>query len=79
MQTVSGSKVRMIAAPVSSGMRWFDRVRSWLAVRHSLPAELLVVVGLYALYESTRGVVAGRRDIALRHADENRRWWADPR
>jgi hypothetical protein len=45
-------------------------VRSWLAVRHSLPAELLVAVGLYALYESTRGVVAGRRDIALRHADD---------
>ena len=60
----------MIAAPISSGMRGVDRVRSWLAVRHSLAAELLVVVGLYALDESTRGVVAGRRDIALRHADD---------
>jgi hypothetical protein len=68
MQAMSGSKPRMIAAPISSGLRGVDRVRSWLAVRHSLPAELLVVVGLYALYESTRGVVAGRRDIALRHA-----------
>jgi hypothetical protein len=29
-----------------------------------------VVVGLYALYESTRGVVAGRRATALRHADD---------
>jgi hypothetical protein len=59
----------MIAAPISD-LRGVDRVRGWLAVRHSLPAELLVVVGLYALYESTRSVVAGRRDIALRHADD---------
>ena len=45
-------------------------MRTWLAVRHSLSAELLVVVALYALYESTRGLVAGRRDIALRHAGD---------
>jgi PAP2 superfamily len=70
METVSGSKAWMIADPLFSGMRGVDRVRSWLAVRHSLPAELLVVVGLYALYESTRGVVAGRRAVALRHADD---------
>lgn len=70
MQAMRGSKARLIAAPISSGMRGVDRVRGWLAVRHSLPAELVLVVGLYALYESTRSVVAGRRDIALRHADD---------
>ena len=70
MQAMRGSKAGMIAAPVPSGLRGVNRVRSWLAVRHSLSAEVLIVVGLYALYESTRGVVAGRRDIALRHADD---------
>ena len=44
-------------------------VRSWLSVRHSLRVELLIVVGLYALYEATRGIVAGRRSVAIRHAD----------
>src|SRR4029077_13383347 len=53
-----------------SGAKAFHRVRGWLAVRHSLPAELLVGVALYAVYESTRGVVAGRRAIALRHAGD---------
>jgi hypothetical protein len=70
MQAMRGSKARMIAAPVSSGIRGVHRLRRWLAVRHSLPAELLIVVGLYVLYESTRSVVAGRRDLALRHAGD---------
>jgi hypothetical protein len=37
---------RVISAPISPGVRAIDRMRTWLAVRHSLPAELLVVVGL---------------------------------
>jgi hypothetical protein len=37
---------RVISAQISPGVRAIDRMRTWLAVRHSLPAELLVVVGL---------------------------------
>src|SRR2546426_469084 len=31
----------------------------WLSSRHSLPVELAMVLGLYAVYEATRGLVAG--------------------
>jgi hypothetical protein len=41
---------------------------SWLAERHSLPAELVLVVGWYALYETSRGLVAGNAAEALHHA-----------
>jgi len=37
-------------------------------VRHSLRGELAAVVGLYSVYEATRGLVAGGTDTALRHA-----------
>jgi hypothetical protein len=67
---MTGSKRTLTAAAIPWGMRAVGRIRSWLAVRHSLPAEMLMVVGLYALYQSIRGVVAGRRDIALRHAED---------
>jgi len=40
----------------------------WLAERHSLAAELALVLGLYALYQTTRGVVAGDRTVAVDHA-----------
>jgi hypothetical protein len=46
--------------------------RCWLSVRHSLHAESLVVVALYALYEACRGLVAGDRATAVAHA----RWVA---
>jgi CheY-like chemotaxis protein len=42
--------------------------RSWLPVRHTLRAETLVVVALYALYEAGRGLVAGDRATAVAHA-----------
>jgi cytochrome bd-type quinol oxidase subunit 2 len=44
------------------------RLRDWLSVRHSLPIELALVLGLYAVYEGTRGLVAGDERVALRHA-----------
>lgn len=40
----------------------------WLATRHSLKVEAAAVVILYALYEATRGLVAGDPTVALRHA-----------
>ena len=44
------------------------RARGWLAVRHSLRVEAAVVVGLYAAYETCRGLVAGDGHVAVRHA-----------
>jgi hypothetical protein len=44
------------------------RLRSWLSVRHSLPSEALVVLGLYGLYELARGLVMGDASGAERHA-----------
>jgi len=67
---VTGPNGRMATAPISAVVRAVSRARSWLSVRHSLRAELLLVVGLYALYESTRGVVAGHSNVALQHADD---------
>jgi len=43
-------------------------VRGWLARRHSLRAEALLVLGLYGLYELARGLVVGNRGEAERHA-----------
>jgi PAP2 superfamily len=67
---VTESNGRMTPAPISGVVEAVSRVRSWLSARHSLRAELLVVVGLYVLYESTRGVVAGRSNVALQHAHD---------
>src|SRR6266516_2532624 len=44
--------------------------RGWLSTRHSLPVELATILGLYAVYEATRGLVAGDAPVALRHAQE---------
>jgi hypothetical protein len=44
--------------------------RGWLSTRHSLPIEMAMVVGVYAAYEATRGLVAGDAHIALRHAQD---------
>ncbi len=44
--------------------------RGWLSRRHSLPIELATILGLYAVYEATRGLVAGDAPVALRHAQE---------
>ena len=44
--------------------------RAWLSSRHSLPVELAMVLGLYTVYEATRGLVAGDATVALRHAHE---------
>jgi hypothetical protein len=41
-----------------------------LARRHSLRIELAMVVGLYAVYEATRGLVAGNAHVAMRHAQD---------
>jgi hypothetical protein len=44
--------------------------RGWLSTRHSLPIELAMVIGVYAAYEATRGLVAGDAHVALRHAQD---------
>jgi hypothetical protein len=41
-----------------------------LARRHSLRVELAMVLGLYAVYEATRGLVAGDANVALRHTQD---------
>jgi len=45
-------------------------VRDWLSTRHSLRVELVAVLGLYAVYESARGLFAGGSSAAVRHADD---------
>jgi len=45
------------------------RLSRWLSVRHSLPTEAAVVLGLYGLYELTRGLVVGDADVASAHAN----------
>ncbi len=39
----------------------------WLAERHSLTVELLVVLMLYGFYETSRGLIAGDAATAVRH------------
>jgi hypothetical protein len=41
---------------------------SWLAERHSVGAEAALVVGLYAVYETSRGLADGGAGVALHHA-----------
>jgi PAP2 superfamily len=43
-------------------------VRSWLAERHSLLTEALLILGLYGAYELARGLVVGNAAEAERHA-----------
>jgi membrane-associated phospholipid phosphatase len=43
---------------------------AWLTERHSLVAEAGFVLALYALYEATRGLVAGSGAIAVQNADK---------
>ena len=46
-----------------------NQLRSgWLAERHSLAAESLLVLGWYALYETSRALVAGGAAVAFHHA-----------
>ena len=46
-------------------------LRAWLSVRHPLRVELLTVLGLYAVYESSRGLVSTHDGaVAVRHADD---------
>lgn len=42
----------------------------WLTERHSLGVEAAVVLVLYALYETSRGLVVGDRAAAVQHARE---------
>jgi hypothetical protein len=44
------------------------RTGAWLGQRHSLPVEVATVLGLYAAYETTRGLVVGHRSTAIHHA-----------
>src|SRR5262249_19171766 len=46
------------------------RSRDWLSVRHSLLAEAIAVLTLYALYEASRGLVVGDVNVALSHAPD---------
>jgi membrane-associated phospholipid phosphatase len=51
-----------------NGRRTAARLRAWAATRHSLYVEAAAVVGLYAAYETARGLVAGNEAEADRHA-----------
>jgi hypothetical protein len=46
------------------------RLHGWLSTRHSLPIELALILGVYAVYECTRGLVAGDQRVALHHAQD---------
>jgi PAP2 superfamily len=56
------------AAPASIPARASRRLGRFLSVRHPLRVELVLVLGLYGLYEATRGLVAGGRGVAVHHA-----------
>jgi hypothetical protein len=43
------------AAAASIAARTGGHFRGWLSVRQSLRGELVLVLGLYGLYEATRG------------------------
>jgi hypothetical protein len=43
-------------------------VREWLAMCHTLRAEVVVLLTLYALYEVARSFVVGDRGVAVEHA-----------
>ena len=45
-------------------------VRAWISERHSLPVEAAAALGLYALYEAGRGLVAGSAADAVHRAHE---------
>jgi cytochrome bd-type quinol oxidase subunit 2 len=53
---------------VDHGAWTVARLRDWLSTRHSLPIELALILGVYAVYEGTRGLVASDEQVALRHA-----------
>jgi hypothetical protein len=53
---------------VDQGAWTAARLRDRLSTRHSLPIELAFILGLYAVYEGTRGLVAGDERVALSHA-----------
>lgn len=59
-----------MTAPLVPAARAAGRIRDWLSVRHALAVEAAVIVGLYATYEASRGVVAGSEALAERHAGE---------
>lgn len=44
--------------------------RGWLSTRHSLRIEVATILGVYAVYEATRGLIAGDAPVALRHAQD---------
>ena len=58
------------ARPVLLPRRGLARVTRWLSVRHPLRVEAAFVLGLYALYEASRGLVAGSRSLAIGHAED---------
>jgi hypothetical protein len=45
-------------------------VRRWFSLRHTPAAEAALILGFYATYEASRGLVAGARQPAIQHADE---------
>jgi hypothetical protein len=57
-----------VAAVIAA--RTAGRLGGWLRVRHSLPAEAAVVLGLYGVYEVTRGLVVGDTAEAEGHAHQ---------
>jgi hypothetical protein len=59
-----------VTAALVPAARTAARIRDWLSVRHALRVEAALVVGLYASYEASRGVVAGSPALAERHAGE---------
>jgi PAP2 superfamily len=44
--------------------------RRWFSLRHTAAAEAGLILGFYAGYETTRGVVAGARQPAIHRANE---------
>ena len=44
--------------------------RSWTTTRHAFWAELGTILGLFAVYEATRGLTAGGEAAAIRHAHD---------
>jgi hypothetical protein len=49
-------------------LRTWARVRAYIVARHRLPIEIILMVVLYAVYDSARGLVVGGASRAFRNA-----------
>jgi hypothetical protein len=68
VERAPGTQRGRAVQPAARGDSW--RGLGWARRRHSLPVEIVAVLGLYGLYELSRDLVVGRRAVAIAHAND---------